>query len=115
MVDDGIATGATTRAALQAIRERKPERLVLAVPVAPSECLPELRREADDVVCLEDYESFGAIGYYYSDFRQVPDDEVIALLAKHPVMLQPLEFVPVSVSAYPRKLASRAQSESASP
>ena len=84
VVDDGIATGATTHAALRALRRRKPRKLVLAVPVAPTESLRDLRKEADDVVCLEDYEDFGAIGFFYSDFRQVPDDEVMALLAQHP-------------------------------
>jgi predicted phosphoribosyltransferase len=84
VVDDGIATGATTRAALRALRQRKPRRLVLAVPVAPTDSLRELRTEADDVVCLEDYEDFGAIGLFYSDFRQVPDQTVIDLLAQHP-------------------------------
>ena len=85
VVDDGIATGATTRAALHAISMRKPAKLVLAVPVAPTETLKKLHGEADDIVCLEDYEDFGAIGLFYSDFRQVSDAEVIALLAKHPV------------------------------
>jgi putative phosphoribosyl transferase len=89
VVDDGIATGATTRAALRALRQRKPRRLVLAVPVAPTESLRDLRQEADEVVCLEDYEDFGAIGFFYSDFRQVSDDTVIELLAKHPVKAQP--------------------------
>ena len=85
VVDDGIATGATTRAALHAISMRKPNKLVLAVPVAPTETLKKLQGEADDIVCLEDYEDFGAIGLFYSDFRQVSDTEVITLLAKHPV------------------------------
>ena len=85
VVDDGIATGATTRAALRAIRMRKPSKLVLAVPVAPTDTLQKLRGEADEIVCLEDYVEFGAIGYFYSDFQQVSDTEVIALLAKHPV------------------------------
>jgi putative phosphoribosyl transferase len=89
VVDDGIATGATTRAGLRALRQRKPRKLVLAVPVAPTESLRDLRKEADDVVCLEDYEDFGAIGFFYSDFRQVSDDTVIELLAKHPVKAQP--------------------------
>ena len=89
VVDDGIATGATTRAALRALRQRKPRQLVLAVPVAPTSTLHDLREEADDVVCLEDYEEFGAIGFFYSDFRQVSDDTVIDLLAKHPVKAQP--------------------------
>ena len=85
VVDDGIATGATTRAALQAVRLRKPSELVLAVPVAPTDALKKLAGEADEIVCLEDYEEFGAIGFFYSDFRQVSDDEVIELLASHPV------------------------------
>jgi len=85
VIDDGIATGATTRAALRATRMRNPKRLVLAVPVAPTDTIAELREEADDVVCLEDHEFFGAIGFYYSDFRQVSDQEVIDLLGRFPV------------------------------
>jgi putative phosphoribosyl transferase len=81
VVDDGIATGATTRAALRAIRQRGPRKLVLAVPVAPTQSLAELRGDADDIVCLEDYEDFGAIGFYYADFRQISDAQVIELLA----------------------------------
>jgi putative phosphoribosyl transferase len=84
VVDDGIATGATIRAALRATRMRNPEKLVLAAPVAPTSTLMELRSEADEVVCLEDYEPFGAIGLFYSDFRQVSDEEVIATLARFP-------------------------------
>lgn len=88
VVDDGIATGATTRAALQAMRQHHPLKLVLAVPVAPTETVRKLRSEADDIVCLEDHEDFGAIGLFYSDFRQVPDSQVIDLLARHPVKPQ---------------------------
>jgi predicted phosphoribosyltransferase len=84
VIDDGIATGATTRAALRATRARGPKRVVLAVPVAPTESLAEMQEEADDVVCLEDYQSFGAIGFYYSDFRQVSDAEVIETLKRFP-------------------------------
>jgi len=84
VIDDGIATGATTRAALRAIRMRGPKKLILAVPVAPTDTLATLREEVDEVVCLEDYEDFGALGYYYSDFRQVSDDEVIAMLRRFP-------------------------------
>ncbi len=87
IVDDGIATGATIRAALRAIRTRKPRQLVVAVPVAPTESLRELRGEADDVVRLEEYDDFGAIGFYYADFRQVSDADFIKLLAEHPVKL----------------------------
>jgi len=82
VVDDGIATGATTRAALRAVRKREPARLVLAVPVAPTSSLAELAGEADAIVCLEDHELFGAIGMFYSDFRQLSDQEVIDVLAR---------------------------------
>ena len=81
VVDDGIATGATTRAALRSVRREKPKKIVLAVPVAPSDTLAELRREADEVVCLEAHHRFGAIGAYYDDFRQVSDEEVRSMLA----------------------------------
>lgn len=84
VIDDGIATGATTRAALRATRARNPNKLVLAVPVAPTDSLAALRAEADDVVCLEDHEFFGAIGAYYADFSQVSDQEVINILKRFP-------------------------------
>jgi putative phosphoribosyl transferase len=80
VVDDGIATGATTRAALRAVRTLRPARLVLAIPVAPTDALELLRGETDELVCLEDYRSFGAIGFFYEDFRQIDDAEVIAIL-----------------------------------
>lgn len=82
VIDDGIATGATTRAALRATRMRDPKKLVLAVPVAPTDSLALMREEADNVICLEDHSAFGAIGYYYSDFTQVSDEEVIAILRR---------------------------------
>jgi putative phosphoribosyl transferase len=84
VVDDGIATGATTRVALQAIRRQKPARLVLAVPVAPPQAVADLGREVDELICLSTPEDFGAIGYFYSDFRQVDDDEVIDILRRAP-------------------------------
>jgi putative phosphoribosyl transferase len=84
VIDDGVATGATTRAALRAIRLRGPAQLVLAVPVAATDTLAELRTEADEVVCLEDHISFGAIGFYYSDFRQLSDQEVKDIMARFP-------------------------------
>ncbi len=84
VIDDGIATGATTRAALQAIRNRKPKELVLAVPVAPHDTIAQLRREVDALICLETPELFGAIGYFYRDFRQVSDQEVVAILKRFP-------------------------------
>lgn len=82
VVDDGVATGATTRAALRAVRRQGPSKLVLAVPVAPTDMLPDLRADADEVVCLEAYPAFGAVGLYYADFRQVTDGEVTGILAQ---------------------------------
>lgn len=81
VVDDGIATGTTVRAALKALRRRNPARLVLAVPVAPSDTLAALRSEVDDIVCLAEPFPFHAIGLHYRDFHQVGDDEVLAALA----------------------------------
>ncbi len=82
VVDDGIATGATMRAALLAIRRRQPSRLVLAVPVAPARTIERLRAEADEVVCLSTPEDFFAIGQFYKDFHQVSDDEVLSYLRR---------------------------------
>lgn len=89
VVDDGIATGATTRAALQATRMRQPTKLVLAVPVAPTDTIEELGKLADDVVCLEAHAFFGGISLYYSDFRQLSDDDVIRILKRHPIQREP--------------------------
>ncbi len=80
VVDDGIATGTTVRAALQALRRRHPARLVLAVPVAPADTLAQLGPEVDDIVCLAQPEPFNAIGQHYVDFAQLEDDEVVAAL-----------------------------------
>ena len=84
VVDDGIATGATMRAALRATRMRNPKRLVLAVPVGPTDSVAEMREEADDVVCLETHVYFAAIGVFYGDFRQISDEEVIETLKRFP-------------------------------
>lgn len=81
VVDDGLATGATMRAAVAALRLQKPSRIVVAVPVAPVETVTLLEREADEVVCLETPEPFWAIGQWYDDFPQVSDEEVRELLA----------------------------------
>jgi putative phosphoribosyl transferase len=80
VVDDGIATGTTVRAALKALRRRGAARIVLAVPVAPHDTLMALAREVDRVVCLAEPDPFRAIGLHYDDFHQVSDDEVIAAL-----------------------------------
>ncbi len=82
VVDDGIATGATMRAALKVIRKESPTRLVLAVPVAAPDTIERLEKEVDEVICLERPFDLGAIGYYYADFRQTRDEEVIDLLKR---------------------------------
>ena len=82
VVDDGLATGATMRAAVAALRVQKPSRIVVAVPVAPTETVTLLAREADEVVCLATPEPFWAIGQWYDDFPQVSDEEVRTLLAQ---------------------------------
>jgi len=84
VVDDGIATGATMRVALQAVRRRGPARVVLAVPVAPPDTLAALGEVADEAVCLETPIGLGAIGFYYRDFHQMSDREVTELLARAP-------------------------------
>jgi predicted phosphoribosyltransferase len=81
VVDDGIATGATARAALHALRRRGAARLVLATPVAPADTLGALRGEADEIVCLFVPAPFFGIGAFYRDFHQLADDEVVDLLA----------------------------------
>lgn len=80
LVDDGIATGGTVRAALRAIRAQGPKRVVLAVPVAAHETLEELASEVDQTVCLLSPRSMHAIGLWYQDFRQVSSREVVHLL-----------------------------------
>ena len=81
VADDGIATGATIKAALHAVRRQEPARLVLAAPVAPPDTVEELRQEADAIHCLETPELFLAIGVFYQNFHQLSDDEVVRLLA----------------------------------
>ncbi len=80
VVDDGIATGATMRAALRSVRRRDPARLVLAVPVSPPKLIRRMRKDADEVVCLNAADDFMAVGQFYADFRQLRDDEVTAML-----------------------------------
>lgn len=81
VVDDGIATGGTIRAALLSVHRNDPDRLVLAVPVASAESLVVLRRECDEVVCLATPTPFHAVGAHYADFTQTSDTEVVALLS----------------------------------
>ncbi|MDT8388103.1 MAG: phosphoribosyltransferase [Thiogranum sp.] len=80
LVDDGLATGATMRAAVAALRSQQPARIVVAVPVAPAQTIAVLRREVDEVICPETPEPFMAIGQWYRDFTQVSDSEVKTLL-----------------------------------
>lgn len=82
VVDDGLATGSTMLAALHALRQRAPQKLVCAVPVAPPDTLEKVGEQADEVVCLTAPENFQAVGQFYADFGQVEDDEVIALLSE---------------------------------
>jgi len=80
VVDDGLATGETMLAALHAVRARAPARLICAVPVASREAVETVRPHADEVVCLQTPPFFHAVGQFYADFRQVSDDEVVAIL-----------------------------------
>lgn len=80
LVDDGVATGATTLASLRAIKTRQPARLILAVPVGPQDTIQALSGEADQVVCLYTADLFWAVGAFYSVFDQTSDAEVIQLL-----------------------------------
>lgn len=80
LVDDGIATGSSMRAAIRALREMKPAALVIATPVAPRSTCNRLRPEVDELVCLEMPEPFYGVGQFYSDFSEVSDEEVNELL-----------------------------------
>jgi putative phosphoribosyl transferase len=81
-VDDGLATGYTMIAAIRGVRALRPERTVVAVPVAPWEAVQRVSSEVDEVICLEKPEPFMAVGYWYRDFRQVTDEEVVELLRR---------------------------------
>lgn len=81
LVDDGLATGVTARAALAALREHKPARLVLAVPVAAPQTARRMAEEADEVVVVSTPEHFAAVGQWYRDFTQTSDEDVLELLA----------------------------------
>jgi putative phosphoribosyl transferase len=82
LVDDGIATGATMRAAIAAVRQQQPARIVVAAPAAAAETCETLRREVDEVTCLLEPEIFWGVGAWYEHFPQLTDDEVQALLAR---------------------------------
>jgi putative phosphoribosyl transferase len=82
LVDDGLATGATMLAGIRALRERKPARLIVAVPVAASGTCEELRGEADEIVCAATPEPFRSVSAWYENFPQTSDEEVRVLLAR---------------------------------
>lgn len=84
LVDDGIATGATVRAAIRAVRRRHPARVILALPVGPTAIVEQLRRDVDELVCLEVHDRFTAVGGFFVDFRPTSDEEVVAALARCP-------------------------------
>jgi putative phosphoribosyl transferase len=82
LVDDGIATGATARAAILGLQQRKPRKIILAVPVGANETMEALRHEVDEVICLEAPAALEAIGFHYGDFPQLTDEEVIEILKR---------------------------------
>src|SRR5881296_4614907 len=82
LVDDGLATGATMRAAVKALRQRGAAKIVVAVPVGPPDTCREFEDEADEVICASAPEFFQAVGQYYEDFSQTSDEEVRELLAR---------------------------------
>jgi predicted phosphoribosyltransferase len=82
LIDDGLATGATMRAAVKALRQRGAAKIVVAVPVGPPDTCKEFEDEADEVVCASAPEFFQAVGQYYEDFSQTSDEEVRELLAR---------------------------------
>lgn len=83
LIDDGIATGASLLAGIRALRQLRPAKIVVAVPVAPAPVCEQLAYEADEMICVATPEPFGAVGQFYDDFSQVEDKEVIELLASH--------------------------------
>jgi putative phosphoribosyl transferase len=82
LVDDGVATGASMKAAITAVRRREPKRVVVAVPVAAPDTATELAALADEVVCIATPANFRAVGLHYEDFHQIDDDEVVDLLSR---------------------------------
>ncbi|MEM6350356.1 MAG: phosphoribosyltransferase [Cyanobacteria bacterium P01_D01_bin.14] len=87
VVDDGLATGATMKAALEVLRSQQPKKIVVAVPVAPRSACQELSAEGIQVVCLATPEPFYAIGLWYENFSQTTDEQVRALLARQPALV----------------------------
>lgn len=106
LVDDGIATGASITAAIHALRSLKPKKIVVAAPVAPAETCQALRGEADAVIVLQTPAHFSAVGQFYEDFRQVSDDEVVALLQPASrAITRPLAYPSTPAFAFQQTLA----------
>jgi putative phosphoribosyl transferase len=82
LVDDGLATGVTARAAVQALRLRRPRRLILAAPVCAAQTAALFKTAVDELVCLESPSDLGAIGFWYRNFEQTSDEEVVELLER---------------------------------
>ncbi len=82
LIDDGVATGATMKAAVETLREAKIRKLVVALPVSPGDTAEELRGMSDEFVCIETHDDLLAVGNYYQDFTQVSDEEVVDLLER---------------------------------
>ncbi|ACZ41771.1 phosphoribosyltransferase [Thermobaculum terrenum ATCC BAA-798] len=80
IVDDGLATGVTARAAVESVRRRNPKKIILAIPVCASQAIPFMRSLVDELVCLLTPSELGAVGLWYSDFRQISDEEVKRLI-----------------------------------
>ena len=99
LVDDGLATGATMLAAVKALRQQQPARIVVAVPTASPETCEQLRAEVDDIICAITPEPFHAVGLWYEDFSQTTDEEVRDLLARSTEASRGAESVKASATA----------------
>lgn len=91
LVDDGLATGVTARAAIRALRRQRPRRIVFAAPICAADTAESLRSEVDEVVCVAAPTQFGAVGSWYADFEQTTDDEVLKILSRTPRERPPVE------------------------
>ncbi|RUM44510.1 MAG: phosphoribosyltransferase [Desulfurobacterium sp.] len=83
LVDDGIATGLTVKAAIASLRKEKPKKIILAVPVMPADKVPEFQKLVDDLIVIHAPEFFNAVGQFYHDFSQTTDEEVIEIMEKN--------------------------------
>lgn len=99
LIDDGIATGATIKAAILSLRKQEPASIIIAIPVGPADTIDSLREEADKVICLETPQTFYAIGQFYQDFTQTTDEEVINLIKKRTKKSE-TKFSPSASSSY---------------